>query len=124
MAFDDELDILVEQCESTFGMPITLTAVTPGTMNHTTGTRADSETSQSINANRMPIERAPFALGEGRGMRERRVYWVRAASVTVGGGIPRAGWKITDSDSSVLAVTEVHPDVDRKGFYIVAGKAA
>ena len=121
MTFSDEMDKLVADVEATFGAAITLTSIAKGAMDLIAGTRAETTSSQSVLANRLPAVRDVATSGDGRTNREVRRYGIRAASITI--GTPERGWRITDG-SVTLEVIAVEWDADRKNYILTGGVRA
>lgn len=122
MAWSDEQDTMLEQIEDTFAVPISLISVTPGAYTPSTGTRAETTQSQTVNANRTDVRVEPRGAGASARQMEVRTYEIRKAQITLASPEPLRGWRINDLNE-IFEVTNVAWDCDRKNFIVTAERA-
>lgn len=116
----DELDLMLEDAEDTFGGEVIVRRVQAGDLSADTSTRAETQTDYTVPANRLPPtqEHRP-AGGDARARANERVYEIVAATLGVE---PRPGWRIGDpnfsSGRTTFEVTLVEQDCERRNYIL------
>lgn len=110
MAFADECATMLEDVTVALGASVTLTSITRGALSTSAMTRGETTESQSITACRRPRDMEVAAAAGAQQNREVRVYDVAAADVTIGGGVPKAGWRLVDGDTFEIVAVDVACD--------------
>lgn len=122
MAFADECATMMDAVTEALGALVTLTAITRGALNTTAMTRGETTESQSIIACRRPRDMEVAAAAGAQQNREVRLYDVAAADVTIGGGVPKAGWRLVDGDT--FEISAVDAGCDGACYTLTARRAA
>lgn len=122
--YADECDQMMVDIVGVLGRSITLTSVSiSATLNTSTGSRTETTASQSISAAERPAAQEVVSGGQGRTLRDERIYDVRAADVTIGGSTPKVGWRVTDG-SWTGEVVNVEKGANRTAFTLTCRKAS
>jgi len=120
MTWFDEVDQLLDQVTEVFGADITVTTITPGSFNSTTGVRAETTASVTVKANRIPIIQEHTGVGEGRALVEEYMYEIQSSLLQKPN--PRTS-RITDGSITCEIVT-IDWDCERKNYIIRARRTA
>lgn len=124
MAFADECATMMEDVTERLGATVTLTSVSLGTLSTSSAlTRAETTQSQSIGASRRPRDMEVAAAANSQLAVEVRLYDIAAADVTIGGGVPKIGWRITDGGDT-FEIADVDRQCDGACYTLTARRAA
>lgn len=115
----DELGLMLEDAEDTFGGTVVVRRVQPGDLNADATARDETTTDYTVAANRLPAEQEHRFGADGRSRVNERVYEIVASTLGVE---PRAGWRLGDpnfaSGRTTYEVVRVEQDCERLNYVL------